>query len=62
MKGWDILGYAYDAAMHCPDCAAAAGMAADGAVDSEGNPVGAAFASGEDWHDQYCDDCGVELG
>ena len=61
MKGWDIIGYAYNAAMHCPDCAHAAGMDREDAIDGEGNGVAAAFASGEDWQDECCDDCGAPL-
>ena len=52
--------YAYDAAMHCADCADASGMTAEGAEDSDGNPVGAAFSDEADTP-QHCDDCGVFL-
>lgn len=57
-----IRCYAYDAALHCPACAAKAGMDKDGAEDSEGNEVGAVFA----WDElgdspESCDDCGEEI-
>lgn len=42
-----IIYYTYDADVHCPECAAAAGMDRDGAVDSEGNPPGVAFSTDE---------------
>lgn len=50
MKAWEIVGYAYDAALHCPDCTG--GLK----VDSEGNEVAPIFACDVQEGD-YCDDC-----
>lgn len=74
MHAYDVIGYTYDAAVHCTDCATTRfGINSDGFVpyaaeDSEGNPVGAVFADTE-WYDYYstehqvlyCDTCGVEI-
>jgi hypothetical protein len=51
--------YTYNAGAHCPDCATAAGMTADGATDSEGNMPGVAYAWDETpAHGVTCDTCG----
>ena len=57
MKAWDIIGWAYNAALHCPDCASTAGMDCKGAEDSEGNPPGPIFASSELLEVEYCGTC-----
>lgn len=66
MRAWDIRGYAYDAALHCPACARArfgARALADGtARDADGNDVHPVFESDEaDPAGEYCDDCHEEL-
>lgn len=60
-----VIGYTYEAAAHCPDCAAryfAANAPEIVATDREGNPVHA-IASTDEPADggEYCDDCGVSL-
>lgn len=62
MNAADVVGYAYDAAMHCVPCARHTfGVKLDrGCNDSEGNPVSPVFC-GEDSHGQTCDDCGESL-
>lgn len=62
MKSWEIMAFAYDAALHCPDCAAKTDMDLEGAVDSEGNVVTPVFADSEDYDGQCCNDCLCELG
>ena len=61
MKAWNIIGWSYDAAIHCPACAEAARMSKNGAVDTEGNEPHPIFASDEIDTPQYCDDCQVEI-
>lgn len=55
-----VIAYAYQADIHCPACAAAAGM--DGTdpipTDAEGNEVGAVFSTDEHADGLYCGDCG----
>lgn len=61
MKAFDILGFSFEADLHCVECSIArfgeAGLEADSEVtDSEGNtpkPIFACEASLED----YCGDC-----
>ncbi len=53
MNSTDIVGYAYDAALHCVDCAIAAGR-------TTGDEVSTVFV-GEDSHNQSCDDCRRDL-
>jgi hypothetical protein len=62
MQGTDIVAFAYDAAIHCVDCASEHFDCdpAD-AVDSEGNEVHPVFASDEGWADDTCDDCGLRI-
>lgn len=47
MNAWEIIGYTYDADIHCPECANAAGMDIEGATDSEGNESHPVFACDE---------------
>jgi hypothetical protein len=61
MRGTDVVGYAYEAAHHCPECANKRFNGKEdeeGTEDSEGNPVHAVFASDEGWTREACDDCG----
>ena len=62
MKGYEIVAYAYNAALHCTDCARDEGMDEDDALDNEWNEAHPIFASDDDWIDQFCDDCGVPFG
>lgn len=57
MKAWDIIAYAYDAALHCPECTPD-NLKREDAVDSEGNPVHPIFGSDELNSEDTCDDCG----
>jgi len=69
----DVVGYAYDAALHCVDCTlahfnidSASQELIDTREDSEGNKIHPVF-NGEDARDGVgtisasCDDCGEEL-
>lgn len=56
-----IVGWAYDAGIHCDDCARQKfGDALDDetAEDSEGNAPTPYFAYQETEHDDHCEDCG----
>jgi len=66
MHSFDILGWAYDADIHCDDCARERfGSALDDdqnpPEDSEGNPVHPVFAGDEGSEDEHCGDCGEAL-
>ena len=64
MNAADVIAYAYDAAIHCPDCAAERfnGHEDDlGIVDNEGNEVTPVFGSVEAPDGMYCDTCLVEI-
>jgi hypothetical protein len=37
MKAWDVVGYTYDAAIHCIECAQKRFANPAEAIDSEGN-------------------------
>ena len=62
-----VVGYSYDADVHCVNCAIAR-FGADGygwvpaATDSEGNPVGAMYANSESDHPESCAECQAPLG
>lgn len=59
MKAWDILGYAYEADMHCLDCARKRfGPKLDNAEteDSDGNKLAPLFASSVE-QQEVCGDC-----
>jgi len=64
MMTWEIVAYAYDAAVHCVGCAeerfGAEALATDTAEDREGNPVHPIFAGDEEEHGP-CDTCGDAL-
>ena len=65
MKSYDVVGYTYDADIHCPKCAAKrfSQKALDGDTDSEtdndGNTPKPIFADQAD--DESCGDCGKSL-
>ena len=52
-----IIGYAYDADIHCTECANGAGMDRPGVVDSEGNEPHPVFSIDEPG-ESGCDHCG----
>lgn len=67
-----VIGYVYEAAVHCPPCARmrfAAPVGEEGdehgvdpdAVDREGNVIGACFSTDEVLQDVHCDACGDEI-
>lgn len=64
LNSMDVVGYAYDAAMHCPSCTRKRFPEADdefsNVQDSEGNDIHPVFV-GEDAEGQSCDDCGESL-
>lgn len=67
MNATDVLGYAYEAAIHCVMCAESrfdVDALADGtATDSEGNKVTPYFAdeAGATDRVEHCDDCGADI-
>jgi hypothetical protein len=67
MKAWDIVGFTYDADVHCVECTAARFGAKledanDPPVDSEGNELHPIFASDEGSPEgEVCADCGAEI-
>ena len=62
MKSWTIIGWSYEADLHCTKCAEKAGMTVDGVVDKEGNTPCPIFASDElDPGMDHCRDCGRKL-
>ena len=60
-----ITAYAYDAGIHCPECAAkrfGAAVATAVLEDREGNPVRAVFSTDETPEGGlYCGDCHAEI-
>lgn len=59
---YEPVAFVYDADVHCPDCARDAGMDKEGAVDSEGNPVGVVAPWDDNYPDGlYCGTCGDEI-
>ncbi len=55
-----IIGYAYEADVHCADCAKVRfNGRLDLAVDAEGNPVHPIFSTDEKEHPLHCADCGL---
>lgn len=62
-----IIAYAYDADLHCVDCARRAFASTDAdyipddAKDSEGNPINPVFDIHETAEGEYCADCKIEL-
>ena len=69
-----VIGYAYDAAIHCPnctrfydfelchdkDCIDENKIPIEG-IDSEGNKLGVVFSTDENAHREWCNDCGAPL-
>ncbi len=66
MNSFDVLGYSYDAAVHCESCTRERFPEADAEFsnvqDAEGNELNPIFAGDEtDPKGEYCVDCGEEL-
>lgn len=59
-KVFEVIGYTYEADVHCPDCARKRFTDPDHAEDREGNPVHPLFL-GDVEEPEYCGDCGEEL-
>lgn len=56
-KAYEVVGYAYEASLHCLACARARfGGQIDSAVDDDGNQVAPVFLDSVSG-DNYCDDC-----
>ena len=60
MKAWEIIGYAYNADIHCTRCAHKDKMDINGAMDGEGNNPHPIFSVDELICD-ICADCGENL-
>ena len=56
-KTYEVIGYAYEADMHCPDCARKRFKNPDKATDNEGNEVRPIFLGDEHDSPPYCGDC-----
>lgn len=65
MKCYDVVGYTYEADVHCIDCARkrfGRRLDVDGLLeDGEGKLVNVIFAGGEYPDDWCCGDCGEAL-
>jgi uncharacterized protein YuzB (UPF0349 family) len=63
MKAYDIIGYTYEADIHCTQCSEARfpSLANGEAEDGEGNPVNPIFAYMDDMTNEVCADCKEEL-
>lgn len=64
MKAWNILGYTYDADLHCCTCACEhfGHEPTEDDKDSEGNEPHPIFASDEhDVKGEHCGDCAEEI-
>lgn len=67
MKAWEIIGWTYEADVHCNTCTRERfGPDIETLVpapeDSEGNEIHPIFASDEtDPAGEYCGDCGTEI-
>jgi len=59
----NIIGYSYEAALHCVDCARERfPLLPNVAFDREGNQVRPVFSTDEPGDSgDYCDDCHVDL-
>jgi hypothetical protein len=55
----DVIGFAADADIYCPDCASATYGDTDTAQDREGNELGAVFGDSETDCPYHCAECGV---
>jgi hypothetical protein len=63
MKAWEVVGWAYEADIHCPACAMkrfGSALENPSSEDTEGNPIHPIFAACEEAGD-YCGDCGERL-
>ncbi len=61
MNSADVIGYAYEAAIHCTACTRERfGPLFDEAKDREGNPVTAVFPSSDFEYPVMCDTCNAE--
>jgi hypothetical protein len=64
VKAWEIVGWAYDADIHCLDCARkhfGPQLDDDLVDDSEGNEVSPVFCDAEDVETYHCGDCNEKL-
>ena len=65
MKHYAIVGYVYEADIHCIRCARARfgddALADPDTVDGEDNPLGVVFAGDESADAEHCGDCGAPL-
>ena len=63
MKAFEIIGYTYDADIHCPCCARERFDDLDSELeeDSEGNPIHPVFAGDESEGPEVCGTCGDEI-
>lgn len=62
MRHHEVIGYTYEADVHCTSCARERfGGVPDGHEDREGNPVHAMFAGDEGADEEHCGDCGEKL-
>ena len=60
-KLYEVIGYAYDADLHCVDCTKERFPLPNQAVDSEGNEVYPVFLGEEDNENSVCADCHLPL-
>lgn len=59
---WEPRAFAYEADLHCLDCASAAGMTREDAEDEEGNPVGVVFHDADIPDEgEHCGTCGAVI-
>ena len=58
-KTHEVIGYAYDADLHCVRCTGARfeNPDANDTTDSEGNPIGPIFLADEHDTEPHCGDC-----
>lgn len=64
MKAYEIVGYSYNADVHCPECAVkdfGSENLANGCEDHEGNEVHPIFASDFDGDAENCADCAYPI-
>lgn len=61
MKAYEVIGYTYNAGIHCLGCAVQAGMDWDDMLDDDDNPPHPVFAGDEGVEDESCEDCGGSL-
>ena len=66
MKSYDIIAYAYNAALHCPDCTLKYYSAnhlkhLEGRKDEDGNVITPVFSSNDLPEESCCDDCCINL-